>query len=152
MSRAGLAKAVLPVVAAAVIGNAFVGGKSMHRFLALRRPPMQLPMPGFFIVGLAYYALMGVVVHRSVVQRDRRSYRLAMAVLGCNELWNVLLFGRRSPRDAFLGIIAFLIPLSLLQASVSSDRPSSCALAPYTVWVVVYDLPWTYQLWRLNAT
>ncbi|HEX9833521.1 MAG TPA: hypothetical protein VGA66_10635, partial [Mycobacterium sp.] len=59
---------------------------------------------------------------------------------------------RRSPRDAFLGIIAFLIPLSLLQASVSGDRPSRCALAPYTVWVVVYDLPWTYQLWRLNAT
>ncbi|HEX9834858.1 MAG TPA: tryptophan-rich sensory protein, partial [Mycobacterium sp.] len=87
-----MAKTVLPVVAAAVIGNAFVGGKSMHWFLALRRPAMQLPMPGFFIVGLAYYALMGVVVHRSVVQGDRRSYRLAMAVLGGNELWNVLLF------------------------------------------------------------
>lgn len=152
MNRARFAKTVLPVVAAAVLGNAFLGGKSMEWFSALRRPAMQLPMPGFYVVGLAYYALMGVVVHRSVIHRDRRSYRLAMAVLGGNELWNVSLFGRRSPRDAFLGIIAFLVPLSLLQASVSNDCPSRSALAPYTAWVVFYDLPWTYQLWRLNAT
>lgn len=152
MHKARLAKTVLPVMAAAVLGNAFVGGKSMEWFSALRRPAMQLPMPGFYIVGLTYYALMGVVLHRSVIQSDRRSYRLAMVVLGGNELWNVLLFGRRSPREAFLGIIAFLVPLSLLQASVSGDRTSRSALAPYTVWVVCYDLPWTYRLWRLNAS
>lgn len=150
VNRSQLVNAALPVVAAAVLGNAFVGRKSMDWFSGLRRPPMQLPMPGFFAVGLAYYAVMGVVVHRSVIRRDRRSYRLAMAVLAGNELWNAMLFGRRSPRDAFLGTIAFLVPVSLLQASVSKDRLSRSALAPYTAWVVFYDLPWTYQLWRLN--
>jgi len=138
------------VAAAAVFGNAFVGGKSMEWFSALRRPAMQLPMPGFYAVGVIYYAVIGIVVHRSVIQRDGQSYGLAMVVLGGNELWNVLLFGLRSPRAAFLGILAFLIPLSLLQFSVSRDRLSRAALAPYTAWVVCYDLPWTYQLWRLN--
>ncbi|MGB3352560.1 MAG: TspO/MBR family protein [Mycobacterium sp.] len=146
-----IAKTALPVAAAAVLGNAFVGSKSMEWFSELRRPKMQLPMSGFYIVGLAYYAVMGVVVHRSVIQRDRRSYRLALIVLAGNELWNVLLFGRRSPRDAFLGIITFLVPLGLLQASVSGDHSSRTVLAPYTAWVVFYDLPWTYRLWRLNV-
>ena len=143
-------KTLLPVAAAAVLGNAFIGRDSMAWFSALRRPAMQLPMPGFYVVGAAYYALMGIVVHRSVNRRDRRSYRLAMVVLAGNEMWNALLFGRRSARDGFLGIIAFLVPLGLLQASVAKDRPSRAALSPYVAWVVFYDLPWTYQLWRLN--
>jgi hypothetical protein len=24
------------------------------------------------------------------------------------------------------------------------------ALAPYTIWVIGYDVPWVYRLWRLN--
>ncbi|PRC44749.1 hypothetical protein C6A85_98650 [Mycobacterium sp. ITM-2017-0098] len=145
-----IASTALPVIAAAVVGNAFVGGKSLQWFAGLRRPAMQLPMPGFYAVGLTYYAVMGVVIHRSVIHRDGQSYGLAMVVLGGNELWNVLLFGLRSPRAAFLGILTFLVPLVLLQVSVSGDRLSRTALAPYTAWVVCYDLPWTYQLWRLN--
>jgi len=144
------AKTLLPIAAAAVLGNAFIGRDSMAWFTALRHPAMQLPMPGFYLVGAAYYALMGVVIHRSVNRRDHRSYRLAMAVLAGNEMWNALLFGRRSPRDGLLGIVAFLVPLGLLQASVVNDRPSRAALSPYVAWVVFYDLPWTYQLWRLN--
>jgi tryptophan-rich sensory protein len=144
------AKTALPIAAAAVLGNAFIGRDSMAWFTALRRPAMQLPMPGFYLVGATYYAVMGVVVHRSVIRRDHRSYRLAMAVLAGNEMWNALLFGRRSTRDGFLGIVAFLVPLGLLQAAVVKDPPSRAALSPYVAWVVFYDLPWTYQLWRLN--
>ena len=29
---------------------------------------------------------------------------------------------------------------------------SRTALAPYTAYVILYDLPWTYRLWRLNPT
>jgi benzodiazapine receptor len=150
MKRGHPAKTALPIAAAAVLGNAFIGRDSMAWFSALRRPAMQLPMPGFYLVGAAYYALMSIVVHRAVTRGDRRSYRLAMVVLAGNEVWNALLFGRRSTRDGFLGIVAFLVPLGLLQASVAKDRPSRAALSPYVAWVVFYDLPWTYQLWRLN--
>jgi hypothetical protein len=29
-------------------------------------------------------------------------------------------------------------------------EPSVIVLTPYTLWVVGYDVPWTYRLWRLN--
>lgn len=41
-------------------------------------------------------------------------------------------------------------PTALLQAKVREDRASTLALAPYTAWLLLYDVPWTYQLWRLN--
>lgn len=147
-----MAGTAVPVTAAAVLGNVFVGGKSMRWFRKLRPPAMQLPMPGFYAIGIAYYAVIGVVIHRSVARRDGKAYRLAMVVLVGNEVWNILLFGLRSPRAAFWGILAFLVPLSLLQSAVSRDRLSRTALAPYTAWVVCYDVPWTYQLWRLNRS
>lgn len=50
----------------------------------------------------------------------------------------------------FLGILAFLPPLALLQTSVVNDRTSAVAVGTYTAWVVGYDIPWTYRLWRLN--
>jgi translocator protein len=49
-----------------------------------------------------------------------------------------------------LGVLAVLGPLLAVQKSVASDRPSLIALTPYTLWVIGYDVPWTYQLWRLN--
>jgi tryptophan-rich sensory protein len=143
-------RAVTPVAAAAVLGNAFVGRRSMEWFASLRRPKIQLPMPGFYAVGGTYYLLMSVVVHRALASGDKDSYRRAMIVLAGNELWNLLFFGRRSTRSGFLGIVAFTVPLLRLQASVATDPVSTLALSPYSLWVIGYDIPWTYQLWRLN--
>jgi len=111
---------------------------------------MQLPLPGFAAVGIIYYVLLGCVLYRATDRRDRRATRLALVVLALNEMWNVVLFGRRSVRGAFLGILAFLVPLGALQIAVSGDRTSTLLLAPYTAWVIGYDVPWTLQLWRLN--
>jgi len=133
-----------------VLGNAFVGRESLAWFQGLRRPAMQLPMPGFYAAGVVYYLLMGVVIHRAGVREDARAYRRAIAVLASNELWNAAFFGRRSTRAGVLGIIAFTAPLGLLHASVAGDRVSTIALGSYTAWVVGYDIPWAYQLWRLN--
>ena len=150
MSTPWLVKTVTPTVGAAVLGNAFVGRSALAWFQGLRSPKLQLPMAGFYTVGGVYYGLMSLVVRRSVIRHDARSYRLALVVLASNELWNAALFGRRSTRDGFLGILAFLVPLGLLQASVARDRVSTVALGAYTTYVVVYDIPWTYRLWRLN--
>lgn len=119
-------------------------------FRSLRHPRAQSPMPTFYLVGAVYYLIMGVVVHRAVLRDDKRSYRLVMCVLAGNEAWNVGFFGRRSTRNGFLGVLAFLVPLRLLQASVSPDRRSAAALGCYTAYVLGYDVPWTYRLWRLN--
>jgi tryptophan-rich sensory protein len=141
---------LVPVVGAAVGGNAFVGRESLAWFRGLRRPAMQLPMPAFYAVGLAFYAAMGVVVHRAVRRDDARTYRRAVVVLAGNEVWNAFFFGRRSTRDGFLGVLAFLPPLALLLSSVAGDRTSRLAVGSYSAWVIEYDLPWTYRLWRLN--
>jgi tryptophan-rich sensory protein len=76
--------------------------------------------------------------------------RWATAVLVGNEAWNGLLFGRRDTRSAFAGLIVFLLPLAGLQRSLWHDRCSRGALLPYTTYVALYDLPWSYRLWRLN--
>jgi tryptophan-rich sensory protein len=139
-----------PPLAAAVLGNALIGKESMRWFRALRAPRMQVPMPVFGVVGAAYYVQLGIVLHQARRHDDRRVRRLALMVLAGNELWNATFFGRRSPRNGFLGVLVFLGPLLALQKAVSSDRTSLAALTPYTLWVVGYDVPWTYRLWQLN--
>jgi len=151
--RASLREAIAvagPPLAAAVVGNALIGKESMRWFRALRAPRMQVPMSVFGVVGATYYAQLGIVLHRARRHDDRRVRRLALLVLIGNELWNVTFFGRRSPRNGFVGVLVFLGPLLALQRAVTSDRSSLAALTPYTLWVVGYDVPWTYHLWQLN--
>ncbi len=145
-----LVRSIAPTVAAAVLGNALVGRDAMDWFRRLRRPRMQIPLPASFAVGALYYVCIGTVLHRSAVREDRTAYRLALIVLAGNEIWNLAFFGRRSPRNGFLGVLGFTVPVCLLQASVADDRTSTIALGPYTAWVIAYDIPWTYHLWRLN--
>jgi len=139
-----------PPLAAAVLGNALIGKESMRWFRALRAPRIQVPMSVFGVVGATYYAQLGIVLYRARRHDDRRVRRLALLVLLGNELWNVTFFGRRSPRNGFFGVLLFLGPLLALQRAVTSDRSSLAALTPYTLWVVGYDVPWTYHLWQLN--
>jgi benzodiazapine receptor len=84
------------------------------------------------------------------VSGDRSVRNRALLVLAGNELWNVAFFARRSPGNGFAGVLVFLGPLLALQKAVASDPPSVVALMPYTLWVIGYDVPWTYRLWRLN--
>ncbi len=137
-------------VGAAVAGNAFVGKAAMDWFRGLRAPRWQLPMPAFMVVGGTYYGIIGYVLARSIDRRDARSTGWAVAVLVGNEAWNGAFFGRRSPWAGLLGLGGFLIPLIALQRSVAADAHSRSALAPYTAYVLIYDLPWIYRLWQLN--
>jgi tryptophan-rich sensory protein len=145
-----VARRLGPVAAAAVLGNGAVRRQDLEWFGALRHPRMQLPMPGFLAVGALYYLAIGTVVHRSAARGDRTTHRLAMVVLAGNEIWNYTFFGRRSTRNGFLGLVGFAVPVCLLQARLTDDRVSASTFAPYTAWILGYDLPWTYQLWQLN--
>jgi len=62
---------------------------------------------------------------------------LTVIVLFLNELWNFGFFGLESTLVGFLGIAVFLVPLTAL-------------VAVYWIWVL-YDLAWTFALWRLNS-
>jgi hypothetical protein len=47
-------------------------------------------------------------------------------------------------------MVAFTVPLLVLQRSVADDPTTRTVLAPYTAFVLGYDVPWSYRLWRLN--
>jgi tryptophan-rich sensory protein len=136
--------------AAAVAGNAFVGKAAMAWFRGLTAPRWQLPLPAFLVVGALYYGIIGYVLARSIDRRDARSTAWSLAVLLGNEAWNGAFFGRRSARAGFVGLCAFIAPLVALQRSVAEDPRSRRALTPYTAYVLGYDLPWVFRLWRLN--
>lgn len=127
-----------PTVAAAVLGNAFIGKEAMSWFRGLRTPAMQVPMPVFGAVGAVYYLQLGTVLHRARRNEDARVRRLALLVLAGNEIWNLAFFGRRSARNGFIGILVFLVPLVSLQRAVRPDAPSFVALAPYTLLSLIH--------------
>jgi tryptophan-rich sensory protein len=137
-------------VAAAAIGNSFISKEDLAWLQTRRRPRMQISTSAFAVVGIVYYVIMGVVIYRASDRRDSTTTRVALVVLVLNEVWNVAFFGRRSTRNGFVGIVLFLIPLVRLQLSVRRDCTSAVVLAPYTAWVLCYDLPWTLRLWQLN--
>ncbi|HEX8507916.1 MAG TPA: tryptophan-rich sensory protein [Propionibacteriaceae bacterium] len=150
MSYPTVLRSLVPTAAAAILGNVLVRRDDLAWFGSLRAPRMQLPLRGFLVVGASYYLSIGTVVHRSIVTGDRTAYRLSLVVLAGNEVWNYLFFGRRSTRAGFLGVLAYAVPVCLLQAALIRDRHSALAFAPYTAWLIGYDMPWTYRLWQLN--
>jgi translocator protein len=151
MRRRSILQAVACTGVAAVAGNAFVGKAAMNWFRGLTAPRGQLPLPGFLAVGAVYYGIIGYVLARSIDRRDARSTAWGLVVLVGNEAWNGAFFGRRSAGTGFVSLCAFLVPLGALQRSVAGDARSRHALAPYTAYVLMYDLPWMYRLWRLNS-
>ena len=141
MERRSLLQASACTGAAAVAENAFIGKEAMAWYRGLTAPRWQLPLPAFVAVGAAYYGIIGYVLARSIDRRDTRSTAWGLAVLAGNEAWNGAFFGRRSARAGFLGLCAFVVPVTALQRSVAGDARSRSALAPYTAHVLVYDLP-----------
>ncbi len=152
MNRRAVLQASACAGGAAVAGNAVIGRASMAWFRGLTAPRWQLPLPAFLVVGALYYGDIGYVLARSIDRRDARSTAWSLAVLLGNEAWNGAFFGRRSARAGFVALCVFIVPLVALQRSVAGDPRSRWALAPYTAYVLVYDLPWIYRLWRLNPT
>jgi tryptophan-rich sensory protein len=138
------------------LGTALVGDGLETWFVDLEKPSFLVPLWVFYLAGGVYYALFGVVIYRIaafIEEATRRHWLLGLTVLVMllNELWNFAFFGLESTLAGFVGIVLFLFPLlGLTIQMVSADRMSGMLLIVYTVWVV-YDVVWTYALWRLNA-
>ena len=76
---------------------------------------------------------------------------LTVGVMFFNELWNYAFFGLRSTLAGFLGMAVFVALLTALVAVLLRyERFSAVLVVPYYLWVLLYDLAWTYELWRLN--
>jgi benzodiazapine receptor len=140
----------------AIFGAALVGGSGLDWYAGLAKPWFLVPLWAFYLVGLAYYVLAAVVLYRVLVHIDdpggrAASFALTVGLLLLNELWNYGFFGLRSTLAGFLGIAVFLVVLTALMAALRRyERLSAGLLVPYYLWVL-YDLAWTYELWRLNG-
>ncbi len=150
-----LAAVALPVLFA-VLGTALVGGSGLDWYEGLAKPRFLVPLWVFYLVGFLYYVLTAVVLYRVLARiEDPRgktlSFGLMVGLMLLNELWNYAFFGLRSTLAGFLGILAFLAFLTaLVVVLLRHERFSAGLLVPYYMWVL-YDLAWTYQLWRLNG-
>ena len=76
---------------------------------------------------------------------------LTIIVLFLKELCDFGFFGPESKLVGFLGIAAFLVPLTAPVVALRSyERFSAALLAVYRIWVLC-DLAWAFALWRLNS-
>ncbi len=140
----------------ALFGGALVGESLGTWYDTLDKPWFLVPLWAFYIVGAVYYVLFATVLYRILVHVDDRvgratSLALTTSVLFLNELWNYGFFGLESTLVGFLGIVVFLVPLTALVVTLRKyERFSAGLVAIYWIWVL-YDLAWTYALWRLNS-
>jgi tryptophan-rich sensory protein len=124
-----LAFAVALPLAMAVFGPVLAGSGLRNWFPQLKAPRWQLPMWAFVSVGAVGYVLDAIIAYRllTVVQQaDGRVVALAalLVVMLYNELWNYAFIVRRSTHAGFIGMLAFLAPLAVLQVDLwVYDRP-----------------------------
>lgn len=156
LKRGPLFVAVAACALFALFGGVLVGEGLGAWYEALEKPWFLVPLWAFYAVGVLYYLAFAVVLYRILVHiEDWRARRICLALVLCvmlsNELWNYFFFGLRSTLAGFLGVALFLVPLSaLIFALYKHERLSARLLAPYYLWVL-YDLAWTFELWRLNG-
>jgi translocator protein len=151
-----LVVAIAICVLFALFGGVLVGESLGNWYKALDKPWFLIPLWVFYIVGAVYYVLFATVLYRILTRvGDRRgrvtALALTISVLFLNELWNYGFFGLESTLVGFLGIVVFLIPLTALLPTLRRyERFSAGLVAVYWIWVL-YNLAWTYELWRLNS-
>jgi tryptophan-rich sensory protein len=151
-----LAVAVAVPVGMAALGTVLAGSALKDWFVHLKGPRWQLPLWAFIAVGALGYLLDAVILYRLITVVDDPGGRVValtalVVVMLYNELWNYACIGRRSTYAGWIGVLAFLAPLAILQVALAVyDRPSAVLILVYVVWVLAYDVPWSYALWRLN--
>ena len=141
----------------ATVGGLLTGNQLTEWFATLRKPRFQLPLWGFICVGLFGYLVDSVIAYRLLITVSRQTDRIIaltalIVVMLYNELWNIVLFRWHNIFASFLGVVIFLIPLMILQVTlVLVEHVSAWLVLVYVVWVIGYDIPWAYRLWRLNS-
>ena len=152
----GLAVAVGICVSVAVIEGAITPDAVKTWYPTLKKPWWNLPFAGFVAVAIVVYVIDGFVAYRLwsiATPPGSRAIGLTalVVVMVFNALWNCALFATRNTLIGWLGLLAFLAPLLILQVALFVfDAPAAWTHLAYGAWVVGYDLPLFYRIWRLN--
>jgi tryptophan-rich sensory protein len=143
-------------VAMAVLGTVLAGDAVRTWYPTLRKTRVEIPLKLFALVGGVTYLTQVVIAYR-LLERLATDSRAALVLVALavvmlyNELWNAALFRLRSPFAALVALAGFLAPLAiLLVGCVLVDALSAVLVGVYVAWVVGYDIPWLYGLWRAN--
>ncbi len=140
----------------AIVGGLLTGNQLTQWFATLRKPRFQLPLWGFVCVGLFSYIVDSIITYRLLTVVPEQTARIIaltalIVVMLYNELWNIVLFRWHNTFASFLGVVLFLIPLTILQVTlVLVEHVSAWLVFVYLLWLIGYDIPWAYRLWRLN--
>ena len=115
---------------------------------ATRAPPpskdLALPFAAWIVVAVVYYLIAIAVIYRLARRLSDASPALAvvLCMLLANEAWNALPFGFDSVAPAAIGMVLFASITVVTGVMVFKvDRVAGWVLAPYVVWVVLYDVP-----------
>lgn len=142
------------VLAAATLGQVLAGADPRARLDDLDTTALALPFAAWIVVAVVYYLIAIVVIYRLARRLPDASSALGvvLCMLVANEAWNALLFGFESVTPAAIGMVLFASITVVTGVVVFKvDRVAGWILAPYVVWVVLYDVPWILTVWR-NTT
>jgi benzodiazapine receptor len=156
MNKRALTIAIVTPLGAAIFGNALVGDAATKWYPSLRKSRLVLPLWAFIPIGILYYLMCGVLLYRllALVAPSRQrtvAIVLLLSMMGANEGWNYLFFGRKDLRASLLGLLGFIVLTVALYGALNRiDRRSTTILRAYLAWLG-YDVVWAYELWRLNT-
>jgi len=134
-----------------------LGTKGLAWYADIEKPTWHLPMSGWALVVILVYLLNGFIAFRLLSVPLRTGERVIglvslVIVMLFNSIWTYAFLASENTLVGVLGLIAYLAPLSILQTSLwFYDRKSAVFLMPYFAWVVLYDIPLYYAIWRLNG-
>jgi tryptophan-rich sensory protein len=140
----------------AVIGAQLARGGLAGWYDTLEKPAWLIGTRVFLIVAVLYSAMAVALLYRGLVRPTSHERRLIIALtlllLVANEVWNGLFLGLESVTLGFVGMLGFAAIVAALMIAFlrAGWRLEAAILSPYCLWIV-YDIAWTFELWRLNA-
>lgn len=135
-----LAAAVVPVIAASLLGNLATQPKIPTWYATLAKPSYTPPNWLFPVAWTLLFTLMAIAVWRILAappSRDRTRAAVAFyAQLAVNILWSFAFFGAESPS---LGLLVIGVLLAAILGTIALfrrvDRLAAALLVPYALWV-----------------
>jgi benzodiazapine receptor len=143
--------------ALAALVEGLAAGRNVKRRLGeLRLPRFSPPLFAWLLIGVSYYAIVGVALYRLLILPESGTRRVGLILvtllLGINALWNYLFFQRQSPRASFhLGLPYSALAVLLCVVLFKLDAVGGWVFVPYVVYLL-YANGWTYLVWRLNRS
>lgn len=149
------ALAVLPVAAAALIGNRATLANLSPWYEGLAKPWFNPPNGVFAPVWTALYVLM-IVAFRRILMRPAGEPGRAAAIIAflvqiaLNAAWSVAFFGFHSPLAGVIVIGWLLVAVAVtIRMFASLDRIAALLLVPYFAWIG-FATVLTIDVWTLN--